>query len=352
MPKFLSNNRGTGSPGIATINADRLIVQNGGEIRASSAKLDQGATIPNQGDGGMLIINADSIQVAGSGIIRSETFPSTIAAFSETSGNAGDLQITANHLAIRDGATITVSGSSTGSAGNLTIDANLVQLNQGNITAETRSGSGASVILQDMDLLSLQNQSHISAEALNSANGGNVIIAADAVTAVPNQNNDILATADRGNGGNILIFTRQPISGFEQPGTTLSDRTNDINASSQFGQSGTVSISLPVGTELQPLTLASAEPVQGCQVTGGQAIASFFNTGRGGLPPTPYEPLSSTDILDDVRLPSPDSSSATPQSQSDRPIVEANGWIVGEDGKVVLMAIAPDTQPQGLCHLR
>ena len=228
------------------------------------------------------------------------------------------------------------------------MQAQSILLDRGQLTGATESVDGGNVVLGVQDSLTLQHGSTILGSASRGGNGGNVIIGANTVSAAPNQNNDILATADRGNGGNILIFTRQPIAGFEQPGRTLSDRTNDINASSQFGQSGTVSTSLPVDTELQPLTLASAEPVQGCQVEAGQA-AAFFNTGRGGLPPTPYEPLSSSEILDDVRLPA---ELAATNSTPTEAIEEANGWRVGDDGKVVLMAAVPDPQSQGLCHLR
>ena len=93
---------------------------------------------------------------------------------------------------------------------------------------------------------------------------------------------------------------------------------------------------------------------QGCQVSGGQSTAEFFNTGRGGLPPTPYESLSSTDILDDVRIPEQNADTSTNFINQNLPasaIVEANGWVRGENGKIMLTAAVPDVPPK-LCHLR
>ena len=345
---------------------------NGGQLRVETQQLrmSDGAVLQTatygKGDAGDLIVNAaDLIDVSGTS--KRELFPTGLVAIAggipdtnfrsvpQARGAGGNLRITTGRLIVRDGAVAAVSSlnpNNQGGAGQLQIQAQTVLLDRGQLTSATESVNGGNIILQAQDSITMQHESAISGRAARGGNGGNVVISANAVTAAPGQNNDILANADRGNGGNIFIFTHQPISGLQEGHSKPPNSTNDIDASSQFGQSGTVSLSLPVDTELQPLTLASAEPVQGCQVTGGQAATSFFNTGRGGLPPTPYKPLSSVEILDDVRLPSPDSSSATPQTQSDRPIVEANGWRVEDDGKVVLMTTVPSTQSQGLCHLR
>ena len=335
--------RAIGTGGNLTIQTEQLIVRGGAQIASNTL---------GAGQAGNIVIDAsDSMLLTGTTpIARSDNISGILVASERGSiGNTGNLTLTTRQLTIEDGARLSADNFGTGNeGGSIFLNADRLRLNRGEINATVASGSGANITIQSSDLLSMQHQSQITAQAFGSANGGNVVIGASLVMAGANQNNDILATADRGNGGNILIFTRQPIAGFEQPGRTLSDRTNDINASSQFGQSGTVSTSLPVDTELQPLTLASAEPVQGCQVEAGQA-AAFFNTGRGGLPPTPYEPLSSSEILDDVRLPA---ELAATNSTPTEAIEEANGWRVGDDGKVVLMAAVPDPQSQGLCHLR
>ena len=350
-----------GRAGNLEISTDRLRLSNGAALQTSTQ---------SSGDAGDLSIEATEF-IELSGTAKGLDAPTSLLTFSggipeislgnpNATGRGGDLTIRTNNFSIRDGAAIAVGSlnpnSDVRSAGQLIINAQAVQLDQqARLTAASASGDGGSIVLQTRDDLTLGRGSNISTTAGargRGGNGGNIVISAHTVNAAPGENSDITAQAFSGRGGNIFIFTRQPIAGLREGHSDPSNSTNDIDASSQFGKSGTVSLALPVDTELQPLTLASAEPVQGCQVAGGQAIASFFNTSHGGLPPTPYEPLSSAEILDDVRLPSQDSSAAAPQSRSDRAIVEANGWIVGDDGKVVLMAAAPDTQPQGLCHLR
>ncbi|HEY9706990.1 MAG TPA: hypothetical protein V6D48_02170, partial [Oculatellaceae cyanobacterium] len=103
----------------------------------------------------------------------------------------------------------------------------------------------------------------------------------------------------------------------------------------------------------------NAEVTQGCQTEGKQTSVAFFNTGRGGLAPNPYEPISSSDIWEDVpsstrraensaSAASASASSATPPDQ----LVEAQGWIVNEKGQVTLVAEMPATRSQSRCRLR
>jgi large exoprotein involved in heme utilization and adhesion len=107
-----------------------------------------------------------------------------------------------------------------------------------------------------------------------------------------------------------------------------------------------------------PVEPVNVEVAQGCQVGGKQLAVGFFNTGRGGMAPNPYEPLSSSDIWEDVPSPtqrtassaSTDSASASPANPPDK-IVEAQGWLVNEKGQVVLVTEMPTTQPQSRCRL-
>jgi filamentous hemagglutinin family protein len=323
----------TGQGGNLTIQTEQLTVRGGGQISSNTF---------GAGQAGNIVIEAsDSILISGIAPIARPDNISGVLVSSErgSTGNTGNLTLATRELTIEDGARLSADNFGSGNdGGSLFLTVDRLLLNRGEINATVAAGSGANIVIQASDFVSMQRQSQITAQAFGNANGGNLIISANAVNAMSDQNNDILASADRGNGGNIFLFTRQPIAGFETPGTVPSDRTNDIDASSQFGESGTVTLSLPIETELQPLSLASAEPIQGCQVEGRTATAEFFNTGRGGLPPSPYDPLSASTILDDVRLPT-------------QPIVEATGWKMTDNGKVRLMAEMPDA-PQGRCHLR
>ena len=98
------------------------------------------------------------------------------------------------------------------------------------------------------------------------------------------------------------------------------------------------------------------EVAQGCQGGGAQASVEFFNTGRGGLAPNPYEPISSSKIWEDVprstqRTENSARASALPATLSDK-IVEAQGWIVNEKGEVTLVAQVPASRSQSRCSLR
>ena len=179
---------------------------------------------------------------------------------------------------------------------------------------------------------------------------GNITLnAADGfLVTVPNEDSDIVANAFIGQDGNITLTT-QGNFGIEARRSLQDNGTNDISASSAQGVAGTVILHTPNvdpirGTTVLPAMTTVPGLVQGCQVSGGQSTAEFFNTGRGGLPPTPYEPLSSADILDDVRISGQNNSSSTSpnfinfidQNFPSSATVEANGWVRGENGKIML----------------
>ncbi|NJR75200.1 MAG: S-layer family protein [Scytonema sp. CRU_2_7] len=327
--------------GNATLNVRQLLIQNGGEVRAGSFA---------SGPGGNLVVNAaESVQIIGKGNIASTPVPSTLFTQAQASGKAGNLNITTRSLNVRDGAEVTVSGKDLGPAGNLTIVANDLRLNQGKLTAETNAGQGANIELQNLDLLLMQNQSQISARAFKDANGGNINIdaAKGFVVAVPGQNNDIIANAFQGNGGEINITTKG-IFGIEERKATQGNTTNDIDASSEFGFDGTVSINTPDIDPNRGLIQLPVEPVnvqvaQGCQTTGTQTAgkqSSLASTGKGGLAVNPYEPLSSSNIWEDVPVSTQTGTSRQRESVATVPnkIVEAQGWVRNEKGEIFLVA--------------
>jgi filamentous hemagglutinin family protein len=359
-----ANNRGTGAPGTARLNVNQLTLQSGGEIRASSPRLPQGR-IPNQGNGGRLIVNANDIQVTGTGTIESETFPSAIAAFSESAGDAGDLAITALSLNVLDGGEISVSGRSTGAAGNLSITADRITLDRGSITASTQSGSGAEINLDQVNFLTLQNNSLLSARAANQAQGGNITVTApDGFVIATGNNNDIIADAFKGRGGNITIAA-QSILGLTEQQSTPFNSTNDIDASSQFGAPGSVTLNQinpdpGRGAVELPTDIIDASRLiaQNCSEIGAIARtpSEFVITGRSGLPPSPTEPVNPSSPLGQW-ISAPDS--ATNSTQQDRvrsipitsEIVEAQGWVKTAEGAIVLTveaAIPPQASTTSL----
>ncbi|HBL12086.1 MAG TPA: filamentous hemagglutinin [Cyanobacteria bacterium UBA11162] len=346
--KISADNFGTGEGGSATLNVNQLVVRDGGVIRAGSF---------SEGSGGTLTVNAaESVEIIGSGMIGSEPVKSTLFTQAEAAGNAGNLTITTRNLIVRDGAEVTVSGRSSGDAGNLTVEANSISLdNQATLSADTKAGQG-NINLNSVALV-LYRGSNITTNAEGSdITGGNININADVLAAL--ENSDISANSADFRGGNVTV-TAQGIFGtqFREQLTPESDITATGANSSLNGQ---VTINTPDVDPSQGLTELPVEPVnvevaQGCQVGGNQSSVAFFNTGRGGLAPNPYEPISSSNIWEDVPLPTQEianSASSARASTSPNIIVEAKGWIVNEKGEVILVAEMPTNLSQNRCSLR
>jgi filamentous hemagglutinin family protein len=350
---------GQGKAGDVNILAKDLKVLEGSEISSSTVR---------GGRGGNIAINAPSIEISGFSPVTGDS--SIIAAESQpgATGSGGNLIINTSSLRIGDGAIVSVSGTE-GQAGNLKITGNSLTLNRGAITAETgKSGveEGANITLQIRDLLSLANESVISATANRDANGGNILIDPTFVLLFPSGPNgsDIIAKADRGKGGNIRIEA-QGIFGTAQRKAILGNRSNDIDASSEFGASGQVQLTSTVDpnqgvtqipeTVVDPNALVAQSPCK----RGSQS--QFTRTGRGGLPPNLSDDLSgdstqvglvksAPSIVAEAQKTSSDiAPNENQMSKIESPVVPAQGWSLKDNGEVVLTAYNPAvTGPQRL----
>ncbi|MGL5795960.1 MAG: filamentous hemagglutinin N-terminal domain-containing protein, partial [Waterburya sp.] len=216
-------------------------------------------------------------------------------------------------------------------------------VNNGSIAADTQAGEGGNITLQTTKDIILKNNNSISAEAFNQANGGNLNIDARFIIADPNSNNDIIASAEQGQGGNITI-NAESLFGIEQ--RPLNNLTNDINASSQVrGLDGTVSIFTPDINPVQGATELPSNVVEP-EITTAQACKANRETlannslivrGKGGMPITPDQPLTSQNLLINGEI---TSASAIPEpiETSQGKIQLARGIKVSEDGGVILTA--------------
>ena len=223
-----------------------------------------------------------------------------ISASTET-GQAGSISLNQGENSARS---VELSGQDTrisveateeeGNAGSVTINTSDLTLKGGRITAETRKSGeqeGANIILQISDLLTLSNESKISAEAFDKAKGGNITIRNDNgfIIAFPPEGpngSDIIANADRGDGGSIGITTQELFGIEKREGPT---RFNDITAKSNFGLEGTVEINTsgidPTrGLNNLPEETVESEVAEGCQVQVTEPAVEFYDLGRGGLP--------------------------------------------------------------------
>ncbi|MGL5943679.1 MAG: filamentous hemagglutinin N-terminal domain-containing protein [Waterburya sp.] len=327
-----SATKGRGSAGNITINAEDSIlldkgneaeistlistdvaeggVGNGGQINLDTNNLSilNGAAIQNvtsgKGNAGSITINAqDSILISSEE--RTGSFSGILSAVAGTAiGNGGTINLTTNNLDILDGSLISARSLGEGNSGNIFIQANSLNLNgDSDINAQTGFGTGGNIQLQVADSVVLDNNSTISAEATNNANGGNLTIDSNFIVAFPNQNNDIIANAAQGNGGNITINAESVFGIEERP---LNNLTNDINASSEVrGLDGTVTINTPDinpvqgATELPSNVIETEQTTeQACQANREAAARNnLIINGKGGIPPTPDLPLTSQNII-------------------------------------------------------
>jgi large exoprotein involved in heme utilization and adhesion len=338
---------GEGNPGKLELKARSVSVTNGAVISASTA---------GQKDAGSIEINAtEDVRISGD---------SGLATVSLSSGKGGNINIQqARSLFLMDGAQITSQSLGTGAAGDISIHTREnLESDRSQITATTQSGDGGNITLTVGDLLLMRNNSQISTTAGNAqagGNGGNITINAPFLVAVPIENSDIKADAFTGAGGTVNI-TFAGIYGLEfRARPTLK---SDITASSEYGPQGTFEVSDLTGIKAeQGLTNLPTEPVdrsrqitQKCRSGGATAREKnqFIITGRGGLPPSPNEPLQSEAatthwVTLDSDIDNKTTPATTPPSSTPKQLVEAQGWIVDDNGQIVLTTQAPTVTPQG-----
>jgi filamentous hemagglutinin family protein len=343
---------GTGDAGNLNVTTPVLLVRDGAQVSAGTR---------STGRGGNLIVNASQevqlIGISADGQSSSGLFSSTL--FGATAGN---LTITTRQMSVRDGARVTVS-SPQGQAGSLSITADSLTLNRGTISAETAKSDaqgGANINLSSLELLRLDKESLISATALEDANGGNITIDSTLIVATPptaSEGSDITANAIQGNGGSVTITT-QGLFGIE----FRENRTpqNDITVSSEFGISGVFEQNTPGidpsrGLAELPTDVVNAAAMIDRHCSAGEAAqrSTFVVTGRGGLPPNPNDTLQGEAVVtnwvtldpqeENINSPNLD---ANPSNTAPKQLVEAQGWVYGPDGQVILVAQAPTPTPK------
>ncbi|MBO3459588.1 filamentous hemagglutinin N-terminal domain-containing protein [Aetokthonos hydrillicola Thurmond2011] len=322
----------------------------------------------------------DGIRHAQSFVDIDPNNPSASGIYANTSkvstGKGGNVNIRTGQLLVRDAAQVTVSSLGSGNAGNVQVSADSIRLdNQGKLTAETASGQGGSITLTPNNLLVLRHSSQISTSAgrnLGGGNGGNITIDTPSgfIIAAMGENSDITANAFSASGGRVMVKaasifgmvsrTRnqlQQLLGTTDP-TKLDPSllpTNDITAISQGNPSlnGTVTINTPDVDPSRGLVQLPAAPVnvqitQGCQASRKQSSLAFFNIGKGGVAPNPYEPQSSSDIWEDVPTTMRKTENSPPLSE----IVPAKGWVFDGKGNVTLIPETSLLDSHSLCRLR
>ncbi|GAB1544060.1 hypothetical protein NUACC21_67360 [Scytonema sp. NUACC21] len=364
----------TGAGAKLSVDTRRLTVQDGAQLVTFTFSSGTAANIVVKASESAEFIGTSS-GGTWSSALSSSVNPNSV--LPEAKGNGGIINLETSRLIVRDGAEITVSslGLNSGDAGDLQVTADSINLDNGSINAASNSGNGGNINLEVQDFLLMRNSSLISANAgteeTGGGNGGNIFINnlpgyRGFVIARPNENNDITANAFRGQGGQVLINSNG-IYGFVSRSRQDLERlspndlnprlipTNEITAISRQNPSlsGTVTLTTP---EVDPsrglikLPENVIDPTQQIAQNPCQqgAKSELIVTGRGGLPPSPNQTISSDNVRIDLLEPVANTRNSNTTTQNQlypssivKQIVPAQGWIFNERGKVVLTAIDP-----------
>ena len=314
--------------GNITVNTKTLEITSGGQILTTAFR---------QGRAGDITLNvSDNIDISGSDPNYFDRLNSVTEEFGpETAEERID------SISAESGIYANTTTSSTGDSGNISINSEQLNISdEGRISVATLgNGDGGNIFLQAQDLLTLRDNSRISATAGTEeagGDGGNITIDTDLLIASPDENSDITANAFEGRGGFIEIFA-EAILGFES--RTNLTRFSDITAFSEQNPdlNGVVRLDIAEDEALQELTKLPTQVVdasqlvtRGCSVDNGSN--QFVVTGKGGLAPSPTESLRSSAIRSNPNISSDRQISRSPA------IVEAQSWMVNEKGNVVLTA--------------
>ncbi|MFB2835132.1 filamentous hemagglutinin N-terminal domain-containing protein [Floridanema evergladense] len=363
---------GTGAAGFLNVQSRELTVGNGGQVTASTTGI---------GNGGSLTVKAENVLLNG----RSPDgiFPSSLLARVEgnATGNGGDLIVETGRLTVRDGARVAAASLTQaslnpltqGKAGNVTISANNVEVagvgknvdgtanpaqisvlstgqgipgnlkidsptvllnNQGNISAASQKGTGGNITLDSQNVV-LRRQSVISADAGAGGTEGNININTEIMILLGGSK--IITDAESPTGGSNINIAAPSGSDL----LLLVSPDSIINARGELIIEGEVEVKAP---ELPKVQVVDATNLiaQTCPV--GEEVSTFYVTGRGGIPTNPNEPLSGDLFWEDLRIPQVSKSVGVQGSKVAREsyqsptIVEAQGWVIGSKGEVILTA--------------
>lgn len=327
---------GSAKGGNLTINSANLSIINGSRVAADTSGTGNGGTAK--------VTASEKIIIDGKSSADNKT-RSSLSASSEQGGKAGDLNISTRVLEVLNGGQIAVSSKGENSiSGNmlLTTDSLLLK-NQASINALTESTEGGNINLKVANDIEFEGRdSEISSEALlENAGGGNLTIEAGRFilsSGVPNNNDVVVTAAGRGVGGK-LSATSKGAFGFVNF-NKFRTPDSDFSAASRQGQDGTLSLITDNPEPQLPQQPNTPEIVQVCPSSQGVTTraagrSEFFNTGHGGLPPSPNEALeSNTAQVPWVTL-KPQENKPTTASKP-KIIREAQGWVKMPNGKLLL----------------
>ena len=339
----------SGNAGNIQISTNRLLIQDGSEIAATTI---------GSGNGGDIDLTVmDSLELYGittadnmrkGGLIATSgraAFPEFVA-----TGASGDIKINTGSLNIEEGASIDVQSLGAGSAGELNIESvgDVLLDNGGTISAANNSGNGGNINILANNVF-WRGSSTTTATATGNANGGNISIVGNNLVVL--ESSMITAEAERGMGGRIDINAK---------GLFVCQECV-ISASSTLGVDGIVEIDTlepepDFGIAEVPIELTQPEETvaRACSNSPGTNDSKLTIVGRGGLPPSPNRTLNSQSIVS-FGIPKQNRPITTEKKQPNILPNPARSWYQNDKGEIILTAQPSTPTPQfnsPNCHVR
>ena len=297
------NSGARGNAQTLTLNAQQLLLQDGGQIRVSTF---------GKGDAGALIIQANEIDLVGDNPIGGN--PSGLFAEVEpnATGTGGDINISnVSRLSVSDGARLSATTFGAGNGGTLSIEADRIEVNgsddAGNpsiITAQVNSGAigNAQALTLNAQQLLLQDGGRISVSTFGAGNAGDLIIQANEIELIgvnPIRGNPSglfasVAPTATGTGGDINISNVSRLAvldGAELSASTLGQGNSgtlsieadriEVSGSDDEGNPSVIGAQVGLGAigNAQTLTLNAQQLLL---QEGGQIRVSTFGEGNAG----------------------------------------------------------------------
>jgi filamentous hemagglutinin family protein len=334
-----STTGGQGNAGKITIDT-----QNRGKLSLfDDAFISSGLTSTAIGNSQDITISAREVDLRNKSFIDSQ---------SNGTGDAANVKIdTTGGLEITNGSAISSTNIGRGKTGDILLGSDRITLNGGTILAFSKGSTGGNIQLTTRDLLLLRNLSAIgtnSSSTEKNGNAGNITINSPLIIALPG-NNDIAADAVGGNGGRLDIISQGLFGIKYRPKGQDSLFTNDITASSTFGQSGKVDINTPGTDPGKDSTVLPTVPTdasnQIAQTCGASRENKFIVAGRGGIPSNANDPLTSDVVWQDARGTNDRSTASTATTDPLKLAPPATGLVFDGKGKATLIAAGTEGQP-------
>jgi filamentous hemagglutinin family protein len=267
------------------------------------------STADNPGHGGTLVLKVGDLQLTDKAEIYAETWGD---------GNGGSIDIQAQTLKLASSGRITARSDGEGEAGQVTLTiGNRLLMRNGVIETSAESADGGNITLTAPSYVYLIDSQISSSVSEEFGGGGNLTLNPNFIVLDGSQ---IFAKAKKGAGGNINITTTGVYNFTGEPIGQI------INASSEFGVDGEVTISTPDGNAVEgifalPATFMDASGLidTPCDQRVAENLSSLILVQSEGSTNAAGDLFASGPLL--VQIDKPVASSQKPQrTQTHRPL--------------------------------